>query len=237
MTPEQEEQVRRALAATARAEDEVTPPAMPDAVAARLDGVLAELAQGRARTAADDPEREQDEVARHRARRRLNVLVAAAAVAVIVAAGGAVLKGGSGGSADSSTAGAGSGSAYDEAGPQKAAAPSAGVPSATGSGSGSARSVAGLPALRSDSLAADVRRVVATSAAARPNALGDTQRVDGAPCRRPDVPRGADVVDVRLDGDPATLVVDRATGGSREARVYSCSDGTTPVASATVPGR
>ncbi len=239
MTPEQEEQVRRALAATARAEDEATPPAMPDAVAARLDGVLAELAQGRARTAANEPEpeRERDELARHRARRRLNVLVAAAAVAVIVAAGGAVLKGGSGGSADSSTAGAGSGSAYDEVGPQKAAAPSAAGPSATGSGSGSARSVAGVPDLRSDSLAADVRLVELTAAAARPNALEDARRPDGASCESPDVPKGADVVDVRLDGNPATLVVDRATGGAREARVYSCSDGTTPVATTTVPGR
>ncbi|MEO5710554.1 MAG: hypothetical protein ABIQ59_12115 [Nocardioidaceae bacterium] len=245
MTPEQEEQVRRALAATARAEDSINdgpnPPTMPADVAARLDGVLAELVQGRAGsvTAPGSAPHDHDELARHRSRRRLNVLVAAAAVAVIAAAGGAVVNGGLGGSGSSqdSTASsqAGSGQADDQAGPQPEAA---GTPSASGSGSSSARSLAGVPALRSGTLAADVRRVVRTApVAAAPNTLKDAQGADEAKCDQPLAPRGADVVDVRLDGDPATLVVDRATDGTREARVYSCSDGSTPVATTSVPRR
>lgn len=247
MTPEQEEQVRRALAAAARADDQsqqrADPAVLPDAVAARLDDVLAELVQGRRQ--AGVPHQDPDELDRHRSRRRVNVLVAAAAVAAIVAAGGTVVTGGFGGLSRTSdtraTSESAAGKAQDQAVPRpESAAPSAPfsatAPSAAGSGgasspSPSARALAGLPALRSDTLAADVRRVVRTSSAT-PNSLQDRTS-----CRRPAVPRGADASDVRLDGEPATLVVDRATGGTRAARVYSCSDGTTPVATTTVPTR
>ena len=44
----------------------------------------------------------------------------------------------------------------------------------------------------------------------------------GVPCRRPDVPRGADVVDVYLDVQPATLLLVPVNAGTRVARVYSC---------------
>ena len=56
MTPEQEEQVRRALAAAAGRQDPdspASPESMPPEVAARLDGVLAELAAPR--RAGSDP--------------------------------------------------------------------------------------------------------------------------------------------------------------------------------------
>ena len=235
MTPEQEEQVRRALAAAAEAEDAATPTAMPEAVVARLDDVLAELVQGRTQTGSVPDDR--DELARRRSRRRLNVLVAAAALVVIAAAGGAVVNGGLGGGgigdASTTSSGAGGTAADDSARQPEALAPSA----SAGSGSGSARSVAE-PRLRSTSLAADVRRVARTVNAAAP-AGGDTQkyalRSDGVTCPAPAAPRGADVVDVLLDGVPATLVIDRVTDGEREARVYSCADPSAPVATTTVP--
>ncbi|NUS51222.1 MAG: hypothetical protein HOQ22_09325, partial [Nocardioidaceae bacterium] len=42
---------------------------------------------------------------------------------------------------------------------------------------------------------------------------------------------------VRLDGEPATLVLGRPRGGTREARVYSCADPSAPAADTTVPAR
>lgn len=239
VTPEQEEQVRRALAAAARAEDAETPATMPPAVAARLDGVLAELVQSRSTTQAASPAPGPgpDQLAAHRARRRLNVLVAAAALAVIAAAGGAVVTGGLGGAGGSSDGGGSassdsraSGLADDRVSQPEAAAP-------TARSGRSAVPVLGVPRLRTSTLAADVRRVVLSGAVTdqSQDARKLAVRPDGSACDRPSVPRGADVVDVRLDGEPATLVVDRATGGTREARVYSCEDATAPMTSTTVP--
>lgn len=238
VTPEQEEQVRRALAAAARAEDAETPATMPPAVAARLDGVLAELVQSRSTAQAASPARGRgpDDLAAHRARRRLNVLVAAAALAVIAAAGGAVVTGGLGGAGGSSDGGAASsdsrasGLADDQVSQPEAAAPTA--PSGR-----SAVPVRGVPRLRTSTLAADVRRVVRSGAVAdqSQDARKLAVRPDGSACDRPTVPRGADVVAVRLDGEPATLVIDRVTGGTREARVYSCGDASAPMTSTAVP--
>jgi hypothetical protein len=56
-------------------------------------------------------------------------------------------------------------------------------------------------------------------------------------CARPAAPPGADLHVVRLDGKPATLVLDPATGGTREARIYSCADGSSPVATTHVQAR
>lgn len=236
LSPEQEEQVRRALAAAARAEDAAAPATMPPAVAARLDVVLAELVQGRTQT--DAVPEDHDELARHRSRRRLNVLVAAAALAVIATAGGVVLNDGFGGggsdNASTASSGAQGGTAYDQSAPQpEAAAPSA----SPGSGSGTARTVTE-PRLRSNSLASDVRRVARSVNAGALVADGTGKhalRSDAATCDRPTAPRDADVVDVLLDGEPATLVLDHVVDGAREARVYSCADPSTPTATTTVP--
>jgi hypothetical protein len=224
-TPEQEDHVRRALAAAARAEDGGAPPTMPTAVRARLDGVLAELTAGRSRaTAAPD---EEDRLAAQRRlrddrrRRRRGLLVAAAAVVVVAAAGGAVVSGlGTGGGSEDSAA------------------------SSTSAGAGSA--AVDLPVLRSASLPADVRRVARTLEAGRAEEGGNgakdlaavpPTRADGTPCVRPDRPPGARVVAVLLDGRPATLVLDRARGGTREAAVYSCDDGSSPVRTTRLPVR
>ena len=247
ITPEQEEQVRRALAAAAEAEDAGASTRMPPAVAARLDGVLAELVRGRAASTGDDaaaadaagPDAGRDQLAARRARRRLTVLVAAAAAVVVAAAGGTVATDGLGGfdggreSAASSDSKAGD-SRSGVVGPQ----PEALAPSGGPSGDRSDLSSRAEPLLRSGSLASDIRRVarsVPTDTSPGQDPLEGAARNRG--CHRPVAPRGADVVDVRLDGVPSTLVLDPAKGGTREARVYSCADGSKPVATSTVPAR
>ena len=250
MTPEQEERVRLALAAAARAEDEagaaeggeaVTGPArMPTEVAARLDDVLADLVGGRptvpakttgpatssptsARPAREAPD---DELAARRRGRRRQLLVAAAAVAVIAAAGGVVSRGGLGGGAasdskasSSSDSGASTGS---ESGSAGGSAPST-VPSPA-----EAFAAGGVPVLHRARLAYDVRSALAREATGASQDKA-ARRPDGGTCRAPAVPRGADVIDVRLDGRRATLVALPPQAGVREARVYSCGNGDTPV--------
>ena len=212
MTPEEEEQVRRALAATARAEDESGSPGMPPDVANRLDGVLAELVGARsARDTAPSSVPPGDELAARRTRRWPNVLVAAAAVAVIAAAGGAVaIRGLGGDSASDSNASsdAAAGDAYQD---DKAAPEAGAAPSPTDGDTGS-RALAALPVprLRSTSLAEDVQAVedagpVGDLASGRTDAPGAS--ADRAGCAIPPAPQGADVVAVRLDGRRATLVL------------------------------
>ncbi len=236
MTPEQEEQVRRALAAAGRAESDGERGSLPPDVAARLDNVLAELVQGRSLSApapAGTPAGQPDELAARRRRRWPNVLVAAAAVAVIAAAGGAVVTRGlgtSGGDSGASSASSdtGGGAAQDRVRPESGVAPS---PSDGG------RFVAPVPAvrLRTATLDADVRRAAAALTSPAKNAEGaGGSSARAAACATPAVPRGADVVDVRLDGERATLVLDRPTDGTRVARIYSCDDASSPVATRTV---
>jgi hypothetical protein len=252
VTPEQEAQVRRALAAVARAEDGPESRVMPQDVVDRLDDVLSELVADRAGRAGStttagppsDAPAEQDELASHRHRRWPNVLVAAAAVAVIAAAGGAVATRGFGGG------GAESGSAASSA--DRVASESAGIAAptpASPSGSPPATSLRGsgktagvlVPALSSRTLARDVRRVVAAGPKAYLAPQGTTRdlpalpRPDGALCGRPDAPGGADLVAVRLDGKPATLLLGPVKNGVRVARVYSCDQPPVVVAATPVP--
>jgi hypothetical protein len=217
VTPEQEEQVRRALGAVARAEDGPETQGLPPDVAERLDDVLHELVTERAgrsdRPTVPGPAAGADELAARRHRRWPTVLVAAAAVAVIAAAGGAVATRGFGGGAESSSAGSS---------PDPVASGSVGIATPSGAAAGS------VPNLSSRTLARDIRNV-----AARPRSfmaprdrgrdLATLPRPDHVRCGRPDTPRGADVVAVYLDGLPGTLVLTPATGGTRVARVYSCA--------------
>lgn len=217
MTPEQEEQVRRALGAVARAEDGPETQGLPPDVAERLDDVLHELVTDRAgrsdRPTVPGPAAGADELAARRHRRWPTVLVAAAAVAVIAAAGGAVATRGFGGGAESSSAGSSS---------DLVASGSAGLATPSGAAAGS------VPPLSSRTLARDIRIVAARSRSFmaprdRGRDLVTLPRPDHVPCGRPDTPRGADVVAVYLDGLPGTLVLTPATGGTRVARVYSCA--------------
>jgi hypothetical protein len=232
--PEQEEQVRRALAATARAEDGDSSPTLPPDVADRLDGVLAELVAGRAaRDAGRAVPAGSDEVAARRARRWPNVLVAAAAVAVIVAAGGAVairgLGGGSGSETSASSDSAGGSTSQDRAAPEAGAVPSP----ARGDTGSKALGAVSVPRLRSASLAHDVQALAdaVPAGALAPGRAGDP---GAGSCVSPRAPRGAVVLAVRLDGRAATLILDPARGGTREARVYSCADAASPVATTSV---
>ena len=250
MTPEQEEQVRRALAATARAEGD---PALPPEVAARLDRVLHELeaprvaaAERQAGTAAP-----ADELASRHRRRLPDLLVAAAAVGVIAVTGGAVATGGfglGGGSSSSTTAGSASqGSdgprtpapqglgtdtgpgAEDSRLPRTAAGDGRVAGSAAASPGGEAAGPAGpgLPRLRTATLRRDVERLlpvppVPTGADPSPNAA----------CPGPAPRTGERRIAVRLDGRAATLVLEAPANGTRTARVYACGESGT--ASATV---
>jgi len=165
-------------------------------------------------------------------------------VAVIGAAGVAVATGGFGSSSapDRTTAGGGttSSSAEPEA-PEAAPTPSqsrrkaAAAPSAA---DGSAP-VAGVdpltravPRLRTSRLAADVQRAVDSERRAAVRRPAPTGKAAG--CAPPTPRRGGRVIDVRLDGRPASLLVQAPVGGRQTATVYSCRGAGDPVAGTTV---
>jgi hypothetical protein len=259
VTPEQEEEVRRALAAVARAEDSRpddstdqhagrhVDASLPPDVAARLDTVLAELVAPRVATAAPVGD---DELAKHRRRRWSNAVVAAAALCVIGLAGGAVATGGFGlgnSSNDSQEAGstADSGPALSSepdtdsgsagAGDRAGAAPSAAGSPEGGRTAPSAQprelgATGNAPTLRTDTLRRDLTRLVD-----RPGQLPT-----GAPprwrCVAPPLHTGEHWLGVRLDGLRSTLVLGVPAHGARTARVYSCADPDVLVASTTVHG-
>jgi hypothetical protein len=133
VTPEQEEQVRRALAAAAHPDTDVhrtgepgsprpADPPMPADVAARLDEVLAELATEQAASLRSDtsrPATSRPEISSAAAsplagrgaagkRQWPRALAVAAAAAVVVAGGAAAVKGGFGTSTTSNDSSAGS---------------------------------------------------------------------------------------------------------------------------------
>lgn len=236
MTPEQEEQVARALAETAR--HEPVPP-LPDEVAARLDGVLAELVAARAAAPGTDPApsgASVTDLGTRRRRRRPNVLVAAAAVALIVAAGGAVATGGFGiggigsSSSDSASSTAGGSGVQDESAPEAARGDS-------DSSTSAAR--AAVPRLRTSTLAQDVHRLVrddltgdGARTGSRRKALSGPPLADGV-CLTPSAGPGELLLAVRLDGRPATLLLGPVTDGARSAEVFRCDS--RPVASLRVP--
>ena len=225
MTPEQEEQVRRALGAVARAEDGPERQGIPHDVADRLDVVLHELVAGRSARGSTLPAAVgQDELAARRHRRWPNALVAAAAVAAIAAAGGAVATGGFGlgGQSDSSAGSASDAGVTPKDGERGFTGPS---PS---SGPSGGKMVLRIPRLSSDTLARDVELVVKTGPQAflSPHTDGrrliPPRRADGIRCTRPTPPSGAVVIDVLLDREAATLVLGPVKDGTRVARVYSC---------------
>lgn len=254
MTPEQEEQVRRALAATAAHEDS----SMPPEVAARLQGVLSELVAPRS-GAAQPEDSGRDELAARRRRRWPQVLAAAAAVSVIGLGGTAVVTGWLTGQPDSTTAGRASTQADDgradsaegagegagegggRGGDQKALVPSE-VPDAFGE-DGSPAQDATTPRLRTATLARDVKRVLGADPSPstvrgrrQPGTTPEFAPEDGAAasCAVPVTRRGDRLLAVRLDGRAATLVLGPVREGTREARVYSCDRADAPLARTVV---
>ncbi len=250
MTHEQEEQVRRVLGSL--------PPEgpLPPEVATRLDARLADLVAEQTSPASHPS---GDELAARRRRRRVTTgLVAAASVAVIGVALGTIgdLTGSGSDSAQSGEAVFDSGAAAPEAAPDD---------SAGGADAGALGAVPdGVRLLAGDrqdisfaSLDRDVARVAARSSAAssREGVTGDSTDTDDtddtegnggpgearrrlatiAPCVVPAVEAGDVVAPVRLDGEPATLVLRSAADGTREAQIYACDDAAALLASTTVP--
>lgn len=263
MTPEQEEEVRRALAAAARADE---PLPMPPEVVTRLTDVLEGLVRDRQPTAGAQPTGEldpaghlhepEDELAPRRdlrrARRRPAALVAAAAVVAAGLVGSAVATDGFGlGTGSSSTTAGGTASRTENAptpgsaatGPQQATGTdgAAGVPTPGSGSSGSVRTFGrpspAVPRLRTATLTRDLRLLVAgTAAGPRAAAPGPAAGPGAGPdCARPAVQPGDRRVPVLLDGRPATVLLGPVRAGSRTARVFSCADGATPLTRVTLP--
>lgn len=221
------------------------PTEVPDHVAARLDDVLADLVREREA----DPAVEADpapvvELASRR-RRWPRLLVAAAAVSVLGLGAGELL-GGPGDTGRTVATSDSTAESADSAG--SAGGPAAGPPSpevasgeplaaespADAEAARDTASPGGAPQLHRDSLTADIERIAAFTAL---GALRDERaRVDGA-CVRPRLAGGDDVLEVRLDGEPALLVMGAPEGGRRTAAVYTCDDGDTPAVETTVRAR
>jgi hypothetical protein len=232
VTPEQEEQVRRALAGLGH-ENRAGSPRMPPEVAARLDQVLSDL------TASSTG---SDQLSARRRRRWPHVLVAAAAAAVVVGGLVGVLRG-----ATTSGSNAGSTSAH---GPASSSAQSAGAGPSTGStrssgpagtGGSSAQGALAVPELHTATIDRDVRRVAQAPAAVvprqRPLGAQAPGSTGGTGCPVPGAGPDDQLVAVRLDGRKAVLRLSPDRNGSRTARVYVCADPGHPVASTTVPAR
>jgi hypothetical protein len=252
MTPEEEAEVTRLLAAAAE------PEPVPDEVAARLDAVLAGLVEersapgGQAGPGSPVPGAPGDQLAAARARRRrwpaallgaAAVMVGGYAVAGLVGDGSLTGAGGDGASAggDSSLArdqaqSDGGGADGSGAEGQPEAAP--GRPTMPGRVMMAVR-------LRSDRLETDVRRALAGTG---PTALwgevtepvpthgsmtGEEAAPDPAPdpaagrdlrgCAPPPLARDQSWQPARYDGEQAVLVLDGARAGVVAATVYSCA--------------
>lgn len=252
MTPEEQEAVRRALAAT--------PPEgpMPAEVVARLEATIADLAavrhvepgptSGTETGARAEPGTGAvvSDLEERRRRRWPRVLVAAASVAVLAYGVGAVLP----------DLGPQAETAMDSAGGQAAEDGDAEVGGSTAGGAGPEAAEpppdqaapelmrgGQVVLLREATLRRDVARHLSVEPAA---ALADGKadrvtaqrytRRDGT-CVVPEVRGGDELHAARLDGRRATLVVRAAEGGSRVAQVYWCGDGRTLLAETEVPAR
>lgn len=219
-----EEGVRRLLVSAARPQ-----PAVPAEVVARLDGVLADLVALRAEEEAPAPSAVSLD---SRRRRWPQVLVAAATVSVLGLGIGIVVRDGGMMAAQEDAASAGSGAESADR-PETLSEKGAGAPEAadkdTQGSSGLSRTA--VLRLRSSSLALDLQRVedfaLAVPAGARWSAA----------CVRPGTTEGDEWLPVRLDGEPAVLVLREPSGDRRRADVYTCDDEDEPAATGTVDPR
>lgn len=246
LSPQQEAAVRRALAAAGG------PEPMPEQIAARLDGVIAELAAERsADDAAPAGAHERgivvplDPAARRR-RTRVRVLLGAAAAVIAVAVGAGILKD----REDDVTAAdqiaednpARSDSGNDAAAPNEAASEAPGATSGAPSDvpSRSSLSATAYPNLKrvvtdeplreihADALRADL---VALQQAALPHAAADYQAATlSAPaafrCEPADFGAGY-LVGVTYEGKPAVVAFRKPMGSTQVAEVLACGTGDT----------
>lgn len=245
-----DEAVRRLLGAVSS-----PPPAMPDAVVARLDDLIADLATERSQGAGDDTGHAVAtgtgtgaadppvSLAERRRRRWPQLLVAAAAVSVIgLGLGNLDLSSQdaeSAGSADTASeeddSGGGeldaSGADGGEAAPQ--AAPSRDGGAVSDERARDYRAAKSAAELRSGSLASDVQRAAALAL----DAVTLSDRGGGCVSPVPRVEAGDEVLPVSLDGRRALLVLRAPESGTRAAQVYLCRGGGQPAASTTVEAR
>ena len=211
----EEERVRRLLAGAG-------PEPLPPDVASRLDETLAALvAERREHDGAASGERLTVRPGRTR-RRWPMVLVAAAAVCLIALGAGDLVRSGGGGAATSS------GQAASES---RAGAAGGLADHASGTGTVVARGP--LPRLHSATLRADVARAAGRHSAPRAAPAGPA----AVRCTTPPHSPRERVLLVRLDGDPASLVLGPVIDGHRVARLYRCADPAAPLTSLTVPVR
>jgi hypothetical protein len=216
VTPDEEEQVRRALASAG-------PVRMPEDVERRLRAVIEDLP--------DQPTAEPDQLAERRHRRWPQALVAAAVVAVVAVGVGVAVNASGSGSSSSTASGAADTAGLPKAGPQRSAAGAA-TAEVQPNGTANGTRVGAVPDLHRSSLHADVLRVTRSTAPTRhPAGL----RAGAAPCDQLRTGPGDRVYPVRLDGAPATLVVRAPQHGTSEAQVFSCGDAHSPDARTSVP--
>lgn len=231
--------VRRLLA-------DVPAPGLPDDVAARLDARLAALVAERdAPPSAPVADLAAERAARRRSRIRVGV-VAAASVAVVGLGIGTVASNLTTGASDESTAGAaadqGDTSMLREVPEPEAAQSEQDAPRVYGGDdAGGAEAAVTRPVVHAATLERDVARLFAQRSARRDTANGvlppSAAAKALAPCVVPSLGAGDDAVPVRYDGKDATLVFRAPADGAREAQVYACGDGGTPVAATAVPSR
>lgn len=241
MTPEEQEAVRRALAAT--------PPAgpMPPEVVARLEATIADLAAVRAaEQSGPAPGGTVSDLEQRRRRRWPRVLVAAASVVLVGYGVGAVVQDATP-NAETAASDSAAGGAADEGEAE----------SSTDHGGGDvAEEVEPPGALGAPEQLADGRVVELGASTLRRDVVRHLQRqrsavtADGlaeldakryarrdGTCTLPEVRGGDEVAAALLDGRRATLVVRAADGGTRVAEVYWCGDGRTLLAETEVPAR
>lgn len=234
LTPEQERDVRRMLADARHTEP------MPDDVTARLDRVLAELAEGGSGSTDTGPPATIADLASRRRRRATSLLVAAAAVVAIGIGIDQVLPDGSANdsasSADSATSSQLAGPAKSEPSPLNE--PGSGdllVPGTTPESP--LRYALRRPAQVSDSdFSTDVLllrpRALRGNQRARHSAKADSRHsqslsapangaLDGFDCPAADWGAGV-FVPVLYDGDPGVLVFRRAMSDSQVVDLFQC---------------
>lgn len=236
MTPE-EEQVRRALASVP------APESLPPEVAARLDARLGQL--------------QEERRSERRSRRWPTLLVAAAFLAVVGVGVGSVLDDLGPGSTESMTAGdAAGGQAGAEPPRAMEAGPGGGLTESEGSYAPAESPVGQRMVLTAerlrldpDTLERDVEdlvdlRLPRAAADDEVHSEHDQNRTAGerldrlfAPCVLPLTAKGDQLVAVRLDGEPATLVLRAPEAGTHVAQVYSCEDPTRVLARTKVGPR
>ena len=232
--PEDEARVRHLLAAAA-----APAPAMPADVTVRLEETLRALAAERAQSPGPAGQEPVSLAERRTARGWPRLLVAAAAFSVLgLGVAQVVLDQGQLGQGDSMTSaesGGASGDAADEA------------PAAQGEDtgardeddrtarkeSGGVTDLAQPPELAVDSLTVDVQRVADFLV----DGADSPEQLAGDGCAQPITHPGDRLVQVRLDGEPAVLVLRSPVDDTMEADVFLCSDPGTAAASTSVQAR